>query len=67
MLTREHLTLIGADLSSGVEIALVTDKHDGHVWVSVLLDLLEPSGQVCEGVAPCDVVNQKGASCSTII
>ena len=42
---------------------LVADEHDDHVAVAVLSGILQPGGQVVEGVSPGDVVN-KESSCS---
>jgi len=48
----EAFALLKGDLSAGVEVAFISDQHDGHVWVSVLAHFLEPSGQMVERVSP---------------
>ena len=67
MLTSEHLSFVGAHLSSRIQVTLISDKHDRHIGVSVLFDLLEPSGQVREGVPPSDVVHEQGTSRAAVI
>ena len=39
----------------------VADEHDDHVAVAVLPGVLQPGGQVVEGVAPRDVVHEQRA------
>jgi hypothetical protein len=34
------------------EITLVSNQHDGHARIGVLASVLEPAGQVVEGIAP---------------
>ena len=58
VLASEHLTLVGAYLSPCVQVALVANQHDCHIWVSVLLDFFKPACKVCEGVSASDVVDQ---------
>jgi len=67
VLTREHLTLVGAHLPAGIQIALIANQHDGHVWVSVLLHLFQPPGQVRERVPPRDIVDEEGTGCASVI
>lgn len=38
---------------------LVADEHDDHVAVAVLSGVLQPGGQVVEGVSPGDVVHKE--------
>ena len=58
VLASKHLTLVGADLSPCVQVTLVSNQHDRHIRVSVLLDFLKPACKVCEGVSTGDVVDQ---------
>ena len=67
MLTCEHLTLVGADLAPGIQVALIADEHDRHVWVPVLFDFLEPACQVRESVSASDVIDEKGSGRAAII
>ena len=48
-------------------IPLVSDEHDDHVGVGVLPRVLEPRGQVVEGVPPRDVVDEKGAGRASVV
>lgn len=67
MLLSEPLSLLCADLSPGVEVRLVSDKHDCHIRVAILSDFFEPSRQMGEGVSPRDVVHQKSSGRTTIV
>ena len=58
MFLRKALTFFSADLPSSIEIALVADKHDSHVWVSILSDFLKPPGEMRKRVSSRDIVNQ---------
>ena len=48
-------------------VPLVPDEHDDHVGVGVLPGVLEPRGQVVEGVPPRDVVDEEGAGRATVV
>ena len=48
-------------------VPLVADEHDDHVGVGVLPGVLEPRGQVVEGVPPRDVVDEKGAGRASVV
>ena len=48
-------------------VPLVSDEHDDHVGVGVLPRVLEPRGQVVEGVPPRDVVDEKGAGRASVV
>ena len=50
-----------------VEVALVTNKHDGHLGVSILADLFQPARQVVESVAPRDVIHEKSAGSASVV
>ena len=67
VLAREHLALVGADLSSGVQVALIADQHDRHIRVAILLDFFKPSCQMGEGVPSRDVVYEECASRPPVI
>ena len=67
VLLSEPLSLLCADLSPGVEVRLVSDKHDRHVRVAVLSDFFEPPRQMGEGVPPRDVVHQKSSGCPAVV
>merc|ERR1719232_161715 len=41
-------SLLRSNLAPVLQIALVTNEHDGHVLVAVLTRLLEPTAQVVE-------------------
>ena len=43
-------------------IPLVPDEHDDHVAVAVLPGVLQPGGQVIEGVPPGDVIYKERSS-----
>ena len=45
----------------------VTDEHDDHVAVAVLPGVLQPGGQVIEGVPPGDVVYKERSSGPPIV
>jgi len=64
---RKHLSLIRADLASGIQITLVSNEHNRHVRVSILLHFFKPAGQMRERVSPRDVVDEQGASCAAIV
>ena len=67
MLVREILTFFEADGSSGFQVALVPDEHDGHIRVAVLLSLSKPSVQVVEGLSPGDIVDQQSTGRISIV
>lgn len=67
VLPSEHLTLIGADLSPRVQVALIANEHDRHIGVAVLLDFLQPSGEMGEGIPPRDVVDEECARRTAIV
>ena len=67
MLAREHLAFVSAYLTSGIQVALVADEHDSHVWVAVLLHLLKPARQMSEGVTTCDVIDEEGTSSTAVV
>jgi len=67
VLASEHLSLIRADLPAGVQVTLISNEHDGHVGVAVLLDLLEPPSQMGERVASRDVIHEEGAGRAAIV
>ena len=48
-------------------LPLVADEHDDHVGVGVLPGVLEPRGQVVEGVPPRDVVDEEGAGRTAVV
>ena len=48
-------------------LPFVPDEHDDHVAVAVLPGVLQPGGQVVEGVPPGDVVHQQGPGSSTVV
>ena len=45
----------------------VADEHDDHVAVAVLPGVLQPGGQVIEGVPPGDVVHQEGSGSTSVV
>ena len=49
------------------DLPFVPDEHDDHVAVAVLPGVLQPGGQVVEGVPPGDVVHQQGPSRSPVV
>ena len=57
VLTRKHLTLARADLPARVQIALVSNQHDGHVRVAVLAHLVQPFRQMRVRVPPSDIIH----------
>ena len=59
---RKCLTLIGRYLPLVLEIAFVTDEHDGHVVVRVLPRVFEPSVQVIERLSPSHVIDEQRTS-----
>merc|ERR1712184_233885 len=63
MFPSKSLSLFSLDISPSFQVTLVADEHDDHVAVAVLSGILQPGGQVVEGVSPGDVVN-KESSCS---
>ena len=67
MLTCKHLALVGADLASCIQVALIADEHDRHIWVAILFDLLEPACQVRECVSASDVIDEKGSGRAAIV
>ena len=67
MLTCEHLTFVGTDLPACVKIALIANQHDGHVGVTVLLHLFQPSGQMSERVSPGDIVYKEGTGSASVV
>jgi len=58
VLLRKELTLLGAHGSSVLQVALVSNKHDGHVRVAILTSLLEPPAQVVKAFPSRDVINK---------
>lgn len=48
-------------------IALVRDEDLGHVGVGVLVDLLEPVGDVIEGLLVSAVVDQNDPHCTLVV
>ena len=48
-------------------LPFVPDEHDDHVAVAVLPGVLQPGGQVVEGVPPGDVVHQQGPGSSAVV
>lgn len=67
MFLREPLAFFGADLSAGVKVTFVTNEHDRHVWVAVLSHFFEPAGQMGEGVASGNIVDQQGTCCASVV
>lgn len=67
MLPGERFTLLLLDLAARIQITLVADQHDDHVRVGVLSGVLEPSRKVVKCLATCNVVDEKGTSCATVI
>lgn len=49
------------------QIALVSDQHDDNVGVSVVPQLLQPSGDVLVGLVLADVVNKEGTDSATVV
>ena len=52
---------ISVSLAAAPCSPFVPDEHDDHVAVAVLPGVLQPGGQVVEGVAPRDVVHEQRA------
>ena len=48
-------------------LPLVPDEHDDHVAVAVLPGVLQPGGEVVEGVPPGDIVHQQGPGSSAVV
>lgn len=48
-------------------LPFVANKHDDHVRVGVLARVFEPRGQVVEGVASCDVVDEERARSASVV
>merc|ERR1719188_1707871 len=67
MFSGKCFTLFPLDISSSLQVTLVTNEHDDHVTVAVLPGVLQPGSQVVEGVPPGDVVHQQGSSCSSVV
>lgn len=67
MLAGKHFALVGGNLAPCVQVTLISDQHDGHVGVSVLLDFFEPSGEVGECVPSRDVVDEECAGRTSVI
>ena len=66
VLASEHFAFVGADLAPRIQVALVSDKHDCHVRVAVLLDFFEPACEVRECVSASDVIDQE-CTCGTAV
>lgn len=67
VLAGEGLALLFLHLTPRIQIALVAYQHNDHVRVRVLTRILQPGGQVVEGLPSRDVVHQQGASSSAVI
>jgi hypothetical protein len=50
-----------------LQVALVAYEHDNDVWGRVVAQLLQPPGDVHEGLVLSYVVDQEGASGTTVI
>lgn len=50
-----------------LQIRLIPDEHDHDVRISVITELLEPSGHIYVGAVLCDVVYEKGTNCSSVV
>ena len=58
----ESLALFSRNLPLLLQIALVTDEHDGHVVVRVLPRIFKPRVQVIEGLPPSHIVDEQRTS-----
>lgn len=65
--TRKHFALVRTDLAPRIQVTLVANEHDSHVWVTVLLYFLKPASQMREGVTARYVIDEKSASCTAIV
>jgi hypothetical protein len=62
----ETFSLFGTNLSTRVQITFVSDQHNGHIWVSILPNFLQPPRKMRESVSASDVVN-KQCPCRTSV
>lgn len=67
VLARERLALLLLHLPPRLQVRLVADQHDHHVRVRMLTGVLQPRGQVVEGVAAGDVVDEQGARRAAVV
>lgn len=67
MLLGEGLSLLARNLALGVQVTLVTDKHNGNRSVAVCLRVLQPRLQVVESLLPGYVVYQKCTARATVV
>uniref|UniRef100_A0A6B0UML4 Putative secreted protein n=1 Tax=Ixodes ricinus TaxID=34613 RepID=A0A6B0UML4_IXORI len=67
MLPGKGFSLFLLHLSPTLQVTLVSDQHDHHVGVGVLASILQPGGQVIEGVPPGDVIHEESSSGSPVI
>ncbi len=57
----------GGGKGGGYYPPFVAYEHDDHVAVAVLPGVLQPGGQMVEGVPPRDIVDQQSASRATVV
>jgi hypothetical protein len=50
-----------------LQVALVAYKHGNDIWIRVVAQLLQPPSDVYEGLVVSYVVDQEGASGTTVI
>mmetsp|Transcript_23456 Transcript_23456/g.69088 ORF Transcript_23456/g.69088 Transcript_23456/m.69088 type:complete len:208 (-) Transcript_23456:116-739(-) len=67
VLLGELLPLLVGHGSAVLKVRLVADEHDGHVGVGVLARVLEPRGEVVEGLPARDVVDEEGARGAAVV
>lgn len=67
MFSRERFALFFLHFTTRFQVTFVADQHNHHVGVGVLTGILEPCGQVIEGLATSDVVDQKCAGGTAVI
>lgn len=63
----KSLTFFRADLSAGIEITFIANKHDDHIGVAVLSDFFKPSCQVSKGIPSSYVVDKEGTRSATVV
>ena len=67
VLLGKSLAFFGANLSSGVQVCFVSNKHDHYVRVAILSDFLQPSCQVVECLLAGDVIHKQGPCCTSVV
>lgn len=65
--TGESLCLLCRHRSQVAQIALVSDKHDDDVGISVISQFLQPPGDVLVCLVFADVVDEEGTDSSSVV